>query len=82
MNHIKKMNRDALGRVAVRAGKTREEVCADIQAAIDAAWVSENIEAKELQTRLFPNGKPSPEEFITVLANEAAKTLLNSPVQW
>lgn len=82
MKHTERMNRDALDSVAIGVGKTREQVCADIQAAIDAAWESESVEAKGLQKRLFPNGKPTPEEFIAVMANEAAKTLLNPSAQW
>ena len=77
MHNKEQMN--TLERVALRARKTPEQVYADIQAAIDAAWESENIKTKELQTRLFPNGKPKPEEFITVLASAAAEKLHPSP---
>lgn len=41
---------------------------AGIQACIDAAWESRDLECRELQQALFPSGKPTPAEFIAVLA--------------
>lgn len=38
-----------------------------IQAAIDTAWA--NPDGRMLQARLFPKGKPSPEEFVIVIAH-------------
>ncbi len=34
----------------------------EIKKAIDEAW--NNREGKELRDKLFPNGKPEPEEFV------------------
>ena len=73
MHDMEQMN--TLERIALKAGKMPEQVYADIQAAIDAAWESESVETKELQMRLFPNGKPKPEEFIAVLASVVAEKL-------
>lgn len=39
-----------------------------MQAAIDAAWLSEDVEARRLQRELFPRGKPSVEEFVAKIA--------------
>lgn len=35
--------------------------------ALDAAW--RNPDGAEVRQKLFPDGKPSPEEFIRVIAN-------------
>ena len=40
-----------------------------MQAAIDAAWASEDVEARRLQDRLFPRGKPTPELFVAKIAD-------------
>lgn len=41
---------------------------AGIQACIDAAWESQEPEHRDLQNTLFPDGKPTPEQFIAVVA--------------
>jgi len=81
MNYMKKPNMP-LERLAMRTGRSREQICAEIQAAIDAAWASEAPEAKTLQNELFPEGKPTPEQFIAVLARTIAEEMLNSPALW
>ena len=41
--------------------------------AIEQAWSSTDPEVVLFQMQLFPKGKPTVEEFIRVLAEEAAK---------
>lgn len=56
---------DILKHVAEQNGTTLDDVRQEMQAAIDAAW--ENPDGAELQHQLFPDGKPTPEEFIRTL---------------
>lgn len=51
-----------------------KKVRREIQAAIDAAWDTDDLGALKLQRELFPNGKPTPEEFIVVVAAHEKKT--------
>ena len=55
--------------VAQKTNSTDKAVKSDIQEAIDAAWNSKDPSVKSFQRRLFPNGKPTPEEFILVMGN-------------
>ena len=59
-------SKSALRSIAEKEGKSLAEIEAAIQESIDAAW--ENPECRALQNLYFPNGKPTPEEFITVMA--------------
>ena len=52
--------------IARNNNTTIEQVKADIQLAVDATW--NNPEGAEFRALLFPNGKPTPEEFIIALA--------------
>lgn len=61
------------GKAAIRGtadhfGETPEDVRREIQAAIDAAWNTEDPDAMTLQRELFPDGKPTPEQFIATVA--------------
>lgn len=68
-NNLK--NADAiLTIVAAREGVALEEIKKDIQEAIDAAWATQAPEAKARQHLLFPAGKPTPEEFLSVITNK------------
>lgn len=82
MNYIEKSGLCALERLMLHTGKPREQICAEIQSAIDAAWASNLPEARKLQNDLFPKGKPAPEEFIAVLAREVSKEMINAPAPW
>lgn len=71
-----KIKNKIIGKVAItcaasRYDKTPAEVRASIQRAIEAAWASEDQAAIQLKEKLFPQGKPTPEEFIAVMANHA-----------
>lgn len=62
-----------IGRVASHYGITPEEARSEIIKTIDHAWLSNDPQIKKYQQRLFPTGKPTPEQFIQVLS-----TLLKS----
>lgn len=61
MNHIYE-------RIAAQTGTTPEEIRADIQAAIEAAW--NDPDSATFRAQLFPEGKPEPEQFIRVMAGQ------------
>lgn len=61
------------GKAAIRGtadhfGEAPEDMRREIQAAIDAAWDTEDPAAMTLQRELFPDGKPTPEQFIATVA--------------
>ena len=56
--------------------KTPAEVRASIQKAIEAAWASEDQASVQLREKLFPQGKPTPEEFVAVMARFAKQQSL------
>lgn len=58
----------AIQGTADRFGQSPEEVRREIQAAIDAAWGTDDLAAMKLQRELFPDGKPTPEQFISTVA--------------
>ncbi len=57
--------KDIIAKVAEQNGTSPELVRREIQAAIDAAW--DNPAGRAMQQRLFPAGKPEPEEFIRTI---------------
>ena len=60
---------DIIKHTASRFGQSEEHVLQEIQAAIDAAWLSEDPAVQILQQHFFPEGKPSPGEFIFTVAS-------------
>ncbi len=72
-NHNTRKGKLAIRDVARRAGKTPEEVKADIEEAIAAAWESDDPAVGEMQKKLFPNGRPTPEEFIVTMSSSVQK---------
>ena len=62
------MNQNIFQLIAKRHGITADQVRAEIQIAIDAAW--NDPQGRKEQQRLFPEGKPSPELLITRLVEE------------
>lgn len=58
----------AIRGTADRFGQSPEEVRREIQACIDEAWDTEDPAAMKLQRELFPDGKPTPEQFISTVA--------------
>ena len=62
-------------RVAAHYNISTEEARAEIQFAIDLAWL--NPDGRREQLRLFPEGKPTPEEFVRRMAAEVL--ILDTP---
>ncbi len=61
----------AICHTALHYGKSEDEVRQEMQIALDSAWDTSDPEAKRFQTEIFPDGKPSLEEFIAKLAEMA-----------
>ena len=59
-----------LEKVAKKYGTNIFEVIAEIQTSIDDAWDGFDAETLKKQQELFPNGKPTIEEFIRTLADK------------
>ena len=59
--------------IAAQHGVSVTEVIKEIQIAVDAAWDNSDPTIRARQRELFPNGKPSVEEFIRVMAEQAKK---------
>ena len=51
----------------------------EMQKAIDAAWTSNEPECRLWQEKLFPNGKPSVEEFVATIAQYARENYSEFP---
>ena len=62
--------RTAIQKVADREGKSYAEIEAAIREAIDLAWAEP--EAREYQNVMFPEGKPSPSEFVGRVGHTSA----------
>ena len=62
--------KSVIRRVAAGQGLTTGEVRRDMQAALDEAWATADPAAQQRQRELFPDGKPSLEQFIATLAGE------------
>lgn len=57
-----------IARIADQAGTTPSEVRQNMQDALDAAWASNDMATKRRQYELFPEGKPTLEQFILTVA--------------
>ena len=67
-------SKTAIQDTAAHFGETPEQVRAGMQEAIAAAWASDDPAAKALQAELFPDGCPSPEEFIVKISSYVKRT--------
>lgn len=67
MKELEKVGTEAIRKVAECHGKSEKVVRHELQEVIDATWASSDPEAKLMQSRLFPNGKPTAEEFIATV---------------
>ena len=56
--------------IAAKNGVSVGEVVREMQIALDATWDHPDPAARKNQLKLFPNGKPSVEEFIRVMAKQ------------
>lgn len=69
MKKIQKLkNSAAVQIIAAKHGKTTEEISKEMEEALEAAWMTEDSAMKKLQEKLFPEGKPSAEDFINTMA--------------
>ena len=59
--------------IAAQHGISVEEVVREIQAAVDAAWGNPDPAIRARQQQLFPNGKPTVEEFIRTMAKQVER---------
>ena len=66
-----KPSNELLKKIATYHGVSVDEVVRDMQDTIDATWDNPDPTARKRQQELFPNGKPSIEEFIRVMAKQA-----------
>ena len=57
----------AIKRLAQRHDVAASEVKRDMTYAINSAWNNPDPAVQEFQRKLFPNGKPSIDEFLLVL---------------
>jgi len=81
-----KLKYELLGRKAIKEsakhfGLSPGEYRKQIAETIDAAWTNPTTEQMLIQKKLFPYGKPSPEEFIIVMAIETSKTQPDSELE-
>ena len=58
-------------KVSGEAGEPIEKVQAEMQKALNLTWENDDPEAKEYRNKIFPNGKPSLENFLEKLAEIA-----------
>lgn len=59
----------AIRKTAAHFNETPENIRREMCDVINTAWLSEDPEIKAFQNSLFPNKKPTPEEFIAVISN-------------
>lgn len=70
---ITALGRKALKRIAREHGVPFDEVRQEIQAEIDQVWDNDDLSVMVERRKLFPNDKPTPEEFIVKLAMQTQK---------
>jgi len=73
MKNNKNQSGGIFEQIAAQHGVSVTEVIREIQIAVDAAWDNSDPAIRTRQRTLFPNGKPSVEEFIRVIAEQAKK---------
>ena len=64
------MANELMKKIAAQHGVSVNEVMREMQDLIDATWGNPDPAAKKKQRELFPNGKPSIEEFIRVVVKQ------------
>lgn len=74
MNSNKNIEFSAIyGQIARENGTSPAKVMKEMQIALDAAWDNPDVAVRRKQRELFPDGKPTLEEFICKVS-ELAKT--------
>ena len=54
--------------MAAKEGLSEDQIRKEMQQAIDETWTTTDPKFIQLQKAYFPNGKPTPEEFIIVIS--------------
>lgn len=62
----------AIKKTAKNNGVSEQHVREEMQKALDAAWNTTDKEALKRQQELFPNGKPTLDEFIKKVSRMAS----------
>lgn len=62
----------AIKKTAINNGVTEQYVRDEMQKALDAAWNTTDEKALKRQQELFPNGKPTLDEFIKKVSRMAS----------
>ena len=62
-------------KTARELGKTEQEVRADLQFLVDDYWEKDTPNVRRSRAILFPQGKPSPDEYIIVLARHTKRRM-------
>jgi len=68
MTNGENQSNELFKKIAAQHGVSVDEVVREMQDLIDATWNNPDPATKKKQRELFPNGKPSIEEFIRVVA--------------
>ena len=66
-DHIK--SQKAIRKTASRYDTSENDVRHEMQTALDEAWNTKDPDAKRRQNALFPDGKPSLEEFLSKITS-------------
>ena len=66
-------NENVIEKTAKHFGVSVLELYDEMQKAIDAAWNTKDELALKRQLELFPNGKPTVEEFIAKISKRASE---------
>ena len=66
----KKQSNELFKKVAAQHSVSVDAVVREMQEAIDLTWDNPDPAARKKQRELFPNGKPSIEEFIRVMTKQ------------
>ena len=70
MANDKKQLNELFKKIAAQHGVSVDEVVREMQDTIDVTWNNPEPTARKKQDALFPNGKPSIEEFIRVVTKQ------------
>jgi len=66
----KKQSNELFKEIAAQHGVSVDEVVCEMQYLLDATWDNPDPIARKKQRELFPNGKPSLEEFIRIMEKQ------------
>lgn len=70
MNRRKRIINEMMQKTAINHGVSLNEVMRNMQEAIDNAWLNPDPVERANFLKMFPNGKPSIDEFIWSMTNK------------